>query len=507
MEDLLPFEIPVNKSSIIKVLGVGGGGSNAVNHMFRQGITGVDFIVCNTDQQALQNSPVPIRIQLGMTLTEGLGAGNQPNRGKEAAIESMEMIRRELANNTKMVFITAGMGGGTGTGAAPVIASIAQELDILTVGIVTIPFRFEGRKRIDQAAEGIREMSKYVDSLLIVNNEKLREMFGNLEEHIAFGKADDVLTTAAKGIAEIITKEGHINVDFADVRTVMKKSGVALMGSSEAEGDNRAEIAVKAALSSPLLNNNEIVGAKNILLNITSGTKSATMDEIGFINDYVQDAAGNNADLIWGSSRDQSLGNKIAVTIIATGFETQDIPEIYKAEPEKKTVLDLAENKKSLLIDEEIPFEISNGAGDSLIIGDFEDDTRYEFIDDEDDYFKYSKNPEDFSGEVTLKTTSTQNKSYSEVFSETQNLKNTDLENDNSKKNQYINQMTKKRSVPDYSKNIDELESKPAFMRKGIVLDLNSIPESKNISRFTLTGKNFDNQLSENNPYLHDKVD
>ncbi len=503
MEDLLPFEIPVNKSSIIKVLGVGGGGSNAVNHMFRQGITGVDFIVCNTDQQALNNSPVPIRIQLGMTLTEGLGAGNQPNRGKEAAIESMEMIRSELASNTKMVFITAGMGGGTGTGAAPVIASIAKELEILTVGIVTIPFRFEGQKRINQAAEGIREMSKYVDSLLIVNNEKLREMFGNLEEHIAFGKADDVLTTAAKGIAEIITKEGHINVDFADVRTVMKNSGVALMGSSEAEGDNRAETAVKAALSSPLLNNNEIVGAKNILLNITSGTKSATMDEIGFINDYVQDAAGNNADLIWGSSRDQSLGNKIAVTIIATGFATQDIPEIY-TETDKKTVFKIAEEEKSQLIEDEIPFEITNGTNETSQLEDLEDNTRYEFIDDEnDDYFKYSKNPEDYSGEVKLKTTSESNTKYSDLSVS----QNSEVEIKETNRNQYANQWIRKKTVPDYSKNVEELENQPAYIRKGINLDLNTIPESKNISRFTLTGKNFDNQLSENNPYLHDKVD
>jgi len=322
MDDLMPFDLPKEKASIIKVVGVGGGGSNAVNHMFKQGITDVDFIVCNTDQQALVNSPVPIKIHLGQTLTEGLGAGNRPDKGKEAAIENLEDVTKVLSNNTKMVFITAGMGGGTGTGAAPVIAKAAKELGILTVGIVTIPFRFEGKRRIDQAINGVKEINKHVDSLLVINNERLREIYGNLGISDAFSKADDVLTVAAKGIAEIITKKGHVNVDFADVKTVMQESGVAIMGSAAAEGEGRAMKAIEQALNSPLLNSNDITGAKNILLNISFGEEDLTTDELFDITQYAQDAAGHTADLIWGYNQDITLGKKINVTIIATGFET-----------------------------------------------------------------------------------------------------------------------------------------------------------------------------------------
>jgi cell division protein FtsZ len=319
-DDLMNFEIPAERSSIIKVIGVGGGGGNAVNYMFNKGIKDVNFVVCNTDSQALSNSPVPVKIQLGETLTEGRGAGNKPETGKQAAIENLEDIVTVLEDNTKMIFVTAGMGGGTGTGAAPIIAKAAHEMGILTVGIVTIPFRFEGDKRITQALDGIAEMKKHVDALLIINNEKLRDMYGDLKLSNAFAKADDVLATAAKGIAEIITVHGYINVDFADVETVMKNSGVAIMGSASAEGDNRAIDAIKAALDSPLLNNYDISGVQNILLNITSGKEEITMDEVGQITDYVQHVVGSNASIIWGTGIDEKLGNKVNVTIIATGF-------------------------------------------------------------------------------------------------------------------------------------------------------------------------------------------
>jgi len=317
----MKFDLPKDTSSIIKVIGVGGGGSNAVNHMYRQGIKGVDFVVCNTDQQALDVSPVPVKIQLGSSLTEGRGAGSLPEVGMNAAIENLDEIKEILEKNTKMVFITAGMGGGTGTGAGPVIARLAKEMGILTVGIVTVPFVFEGRKRRTQAEAGIDQMRDAVDTLLIINNDKLREMFGNLTLGNAFSQADDVLTTAAKGIAEVISVTGAINVDFNDVNTVMRDSGVAIMGSAEAEGDNRAHSAVEKALASPLLNDNQIQGAKYVLLNITYGAKEVLMDEIADITDYIQDEAGSTADVIWGHGYDESLGDKISVTLIATGFK------------------------------------------------------------------------------------------------------------------------------------------------------------------------------------------
>lgn len=332
--DIVNFQFEKKPASIIKVIGVGGGGGNAVNHMYRLGIRDVDFIVCNTDSQALANSPVPNRVHLGSSLTEGRGAGNKPEIGRQAATENIEDVTKVLQSNTKMVFITAGMGGGTGTGGAPVIAGLCRELGYLTVGIVTIPFRNEGKRRISQAIEGIREMEQYVDSLLVINNERIREMYGDFPISQAFAKADDVLATAAKGIAEIITVPGYINVDFADVETVMRESGVAIMGTGFAEGENRAITAAEMALNSPLLNNNNIRGARNILLNVTSGDHEVTMDEIGEITDFIQSKAGYEADLIWGNGTDGTLGNNISVTIIATGFSTSSIPEILSA---KKT--------------------------------------------------------------------------------------------------------------------------------------------------------------------------
>ncbi|MFC2175381.1 cell division protein FtsZ [Bacteroidota bacterium] len=335
------FNLPKEEGSIIKVIGVGGGGSNAVNHMYKQGIRGVDFVVCNTDQQALDMSPVPKKIALGSSLTEGRGAGAQAEVGRNAAIETLDDIREVLENNTKMVFITAGMGGGTGTGAAPVIAEAARELGILTVGIVTIPFNFEGRKRKLQADKGLEELKKHVDTVLIISNDKLREMYGNLKLSEAFNQADDVLSIAAKGIAEIITVEGYVNVDFEDVRTVMTKSGVAIMGSATASGEDRAIKAVHQALASPLLNDNNIYGASNILLYISSGVKDeVTMDEVSEITDYIQEEAGLEADVIWGNGSDDELGDKLSITIIATGFSGEKLEKVEGTESRKVYNLD-----------------------------------------------------------------------------------------------------------------------------------------------------------------------
>ena len=314
-----------DEPSIIKVIGVGGGGSNAVNHMFKKGIEGVDFAVCNTDNQALNLSPVPVRIQLGPGLTEGRGAGSKPQIGKQACIESIDDIKKFLENDTKMLFVTAGMGGGTGTGAAPVIAKVAQEMDILTVGIVSLPFAFEGNKRITQGHEGLEELKRNVDTLIVISNDKMRSIHGDLGMSEAFSKADDILAVAAKGIAEIITVAGYINVDFEDVNTVMRNSGVAIMGTAMAEGDDRAKKAVDMALTSPLLEENNIYGAKHILLNITSGTREVTMDEITQITDFVNTEAGVDSNLIWGNCFDESLGEKISVTVIATGFDQNNV--------------------------------------------------------------------------------------------------------------------------------------------------------------------------------------
>ena len=323
MESKIKFNLPKEKSSIIKVIGVGGGGSNAINHMFEQGIKGVDFIVCNTDLQSLESSHISNKIQLGANLTQGLGAGANPEVGKRAAMETIEDIIDMLGVNTKMLFITAGMGGGTGTGAAPIIAKTAKEMDILTVGIVTTPFGFEGKRRKEFASEGIENLKRAVDCLLIISNDKIKDMYGNLPLREAFSHANNILTTAAKGIADIITQSGYINVDFEDVKTVMKGSGVALMGNATAEGPDRALVAVKNALASPLLNDNQILGAKNILLNISSGNSEVLMEEIGQISDYIQEESGLSAEMIFGTSFDASLGDKISVTLIATGFESK----------------------------------------------------------------------------------------------------------------------------------------------------------------------------------------
>ncbi len=344
--DNISFDLPKNQSNVIKVIGVGGGGSNAINHMFSQGIKGVDFVICNTDAQALENSPVPIRIQLGVSLTEGLGAGANPKIGEQSAVESMEEIKNMLTTNTKMIFITAGMGGGTGTGAAPIIAKMAKELDILTVGIVTIPFQFEGKLRNDQAMIGVENLRQNVDSLIVINNNKLREVYGNLGFKAGFSKADEVLATAARGIAEVITHHYTQNIDLRDAKTVLANSGTAIMGSASAIGNNRAADAISKALDSPLLNDNKIKGAKNVLLLIVSGTEEITIDEIGEISDYIQEEAGHSANIIMGVGEDETLDGAISITVIATGFNAEQQDEIVNTES-KKIIHTLEEEQRA----------------------------------------------------------------------------------------------------------------------------------------------------------------
>lgn len=343
---MMEFDLP-SSNSIIKVIGVGGGGSNAVNHMYNMGIIGVDFIVCNTDRQALDISPVPQKIQLGPSLTEGRGAGALPEVGMQAANENIEEIRELLGSNTKLVFVTAGLGGGTGTGAAPVIAQVAKDLGILTVGIVTVPFSFEGKKRRQQAEDGLEKMRENVDTLLVINNERLHQLSKNCTISQAFGMADDILTVAAKGIAELISVTGYINVDFNDVNTVMRNSGHAIMGSAYAEGEDRALIAIKTALTSPLLNDNNIDGARYVLLNITFGDKELTMDEISVITDFIQNEAGANAEVIWGYGNDNSLGDKINITLIATGFSMASTPVHGLEKPAEINMISLEDDLKN----------------------------------------------------------------------------------------------------------------------------------------------------------------
>ncbi|WP_159522335.1 cell division protein FtsZ [Sunxiuqinia indica] len=471
--DMVNFDQDKSSDAIIKVVGVGGGGGNAVNHMYEQGIKDVGFMLCNTDEQALKNSPVPLKIQLGASLTEGRGAGNKPQIGREAAIENIEDVKRTLQSNTKMVFITAGMGGGTGTGAAPVIAEACRELDILTVGIVTLPFRNEGRRRIKQAIDGIAEMETHVDSLLVINNERIREMYGDFKISEAFAKADNVLTTAAKGIAEIITVPGYINVDFADVETVMRSSGVAIMGSAKAEGENRALKAVEEAMNSPLLNNNDINGARNILLNITSGSEEVTMDEIGEITDYIQAKAGHDADLIWGNGVDEALGNEISVTVIATGFSVSSIPEMMAARKVEKTYHTLVDDPQPTAPPRPKPEARVPFTGDSSRSVTSQNQQSIEFEvnkpgDEFDELYGKSSSSADPEKEYSVKL--------------------------------------------DYSissdEEVDELENIPAYRRKKVNIQSMKKKFEEKLSRFSLSPDDDDNtKLRDNNSYLHDKVD
>ena len=470
MSELIEFDLPSGGDKIIKVIGVGGGGGNAVNHMYRQGIKDVDFAVCNTDIQALMNSPVPFKVQLGSELTEGRGAGNKPNVGRDSAIENIEDIERLLTGKTKMVFITAGMGGGTGTGAAPIIAQVARDRKILTIGIVSIPFRNEGRLRIQQAIEGIREMENHVDALLVINNERIREIYGDFPISKAFSKADDVLAIAAKGIAEIITSSGFINVDFEDVRTVMQNSGVAIMGSYQASGENRARKAVEGALNSPLLNNNDIRGTKNILVNITSGeTNEVTMDEMNMINEFVQDKAGNNADLIYGVAVDPEMGDAISVTVIATGFKTSSIPEMTSGmQPQKERVP---------LLDDKNAFP-SGFFGNEPEVKVMQRQTAF------------TEQPVDRKDEIIRQM-------YPTVKIEpfTDGLPET------AKK---VMQVDFSQQTDDY---IEELSKIPAFERRKAKDQNNPLANGKDVSRLTISGSQGDVQLRKNNSFIHDKPD
>ena len=378
----ITFDLPKNQSNVIKVIGVGGGGSNAINHMFKQGIKGVDFVICNTDAQALNSSGVPNKIQLGIHITEGLGAGANPEIGEKAAVESLEEIRTMLNTNTKMVFITAGMGGGTGTGAAPIIAKMARELDILTVGIVTMPFQFEGKIRNTQAHKGIEKLRKVVDSLVIINNNKLREVYGNLGFKAGFSKADEVLSTAARGIAEVITHHYTQNIDLRDAKTVLTNSGTAIMGASTAVGESRAKKAITSALDSPLLNDNKITGAKNVLLLIVSGNQEITIDEIGEINDHIQAEAGYGANIIMGVGEDEKLGEAISVTVIATGFDVDQQNDITNVEPKK--VVHALEDEQIMEHDLMPPKTIQTIEDEQIDLAQEEETVFYSLEDDSD---------------------------------------------------------------------------------------------------------------------------
>ncbi len=476
----MQFDLPKKDKPIIKVLGVGGGGSNAVDHMFTKGIKGVEFAISNTDIQAMYESEIPIKLQLGPIKTEGRGAGSIPQVGKEACIESIDSVREFLQDNTKMVFITAGMGGGTGTGAAPIIAKAAKDLGILTIAIVTLPFNFEGSRRIRQAYEGLEELKKNVDSILVISNDKLRAIHGNLPLSEAFGYADDILSTAAKGIAEIITVPGYINVDFEDVNTVMKDSGITVMGSAMADGDGRAKKAVEKALSSPLLEDSDIRGAKHILLNITSGNKEVTMDEIGIITEYIQGESGYGTDLIWGNCRNDELGESISVTIIATGFE--ESPNDMSASTTKaKEIVNLDDNVNKE--DKKQTFSLDSNDDDFTIV-DFEIDDVQDTIENFKTSSKTEKQVRDNRKERLDKIRNMQNKGNMS-FGVQESGDGVSLDNP--------------RMIHDY-------EKVPAYKRKRVLLDDEFDKKNPNDSNY-IVGIDENEPLSKNNSFLHDNVD
>lgn len=526
---MLKFDSPKNQSSIIKVIGIGGGGSNAVNHMFNQGIEGVDFIVCNTDSQALNVSPIPTKIQLGVKLTEGRGAGSVPEKGKDAAMENIEDIKSILQNNTKMLFVTAGMGGGTGTGAAPVIAEIAKELDILTVGIVTIPFSFEGRKRKLQADNGIKELRQHVDTLLIICNDKLRELYGDLPLSEAFGKADNILTVAAKGIAEIITVAGYINVDFEDVKTVMQNSGVAIMGSGTAEGENRALKAIESALSSPLLNDDNIEGASDILLYISSGNDEISMDEVTEITEYIQNQAGLNAEIIWGNGKDESLGNHISITLIATGFESKKIEQQETVKSEKIIhVLNDEKKKPESKISTHESYSEAKAVEKVNVLAENRDEKKKESEQNQVQEKKkilynlseeYRSKPEDNITEKSSKIPEPKREEESKKIEEEKenpviNKKEEETETDTERSNiekksreriQKLRDLSIKLKTPG---GLAELEKEPAYVRRNVDLEDNIPSSESEISRYSLSeGKENGIGIKSNNSFLHDNVD
>ncbi|PLX14539.1 MAG: cell division protein FtsZ [Marinilabiliales bacterium] len=534
--------------SIIKVLGVGGGGSNAVNHMFKQGIKGVDFAVCNTDVQALEDSPVPVKLEIGNN--GGLGAGSKPEVGRNAATESIDKIKEIFTESTQMLFVTAGMGGGTGTGAAPVIAKVAHEMGILTVGIVTLPFAWEGRRRILQAQQGVEEMKKNVDTLLVINNDKLRVQYGNLSVKEAFAKADNVLTIAAKGIAEIITATGKVNTDFEDVKTVIKDSGKAIMGQAIAEGDSRAITAIEEALNSPLLNDNDINGATNILLHIVSGTDDITMDEISEITEHVQEASGNEADVIWGLGEDESLGNNIGITVIATGF---DNPRNIPVDNTPKKLHDLYEEKKSQtntapIIDEkksddavkdENPEEVIETPkmnDENFVEESNEEKSEIHLINKsvnpltdikttqsentnrivhnliEDETQSHEDEPQQENDTFTLirRTKNIESKIDQNDVVDTTESDTAEIESDSIKKNadERINRLKSMSMSFRNPGKISELENQPAYMRKNVELKDPEYSSQSDVSRHTLGEDSKSNTvIKSDNSFLHDNVD
>jgi cell division protein FtsZ len=495
------FDLPKDEPSIIKIIGVGGGGSNAVTHMYKQGIVGVDYAICNTDAQAMHLSPVPTKISLGQLLTEGRGAGSKPSVGKQACLESLDEIKRFLEDGTKMVFITAGMGGGTGTGAAPIIAKTAQELGILTVGICTLPFTFEGKIRVGNGMEGLEELRKNVDCLVIISNDKLRDIYGNLSISQAFSEADNILCTAAKGIAEIITVPGYVNVDFEDVNTTMRGSGVAIMGTATIEGENRAFRAADEALRSPLLEDNDIYGAKNILVNITSGAKEATMDEIFEITQFVQEKAGENANLIWGNCFDERLGEKLAVTIIATGFDVAERGKSgnssqKQANPTERQVVHLDEDDHAGKKPQPSLFTITSDEPYIPVDEKAASALEFEFDDIRE------------SVEKIRRTTPVNNDPYlrdeeDEISPEERRRR---IEEAQRRRQEALNRPINvvKLSSP---QTIIDLESQPAYLRRSINLD--DVPDSDKpeMSNWTISLEEEGEIKVGGNAYLHDNVD
>lgn len=535
LDDSYKFEIPAHHKSIIKVIGVGGGGSNAVNHMYSQGIKDVEFVVCNTDAQALHASAIPNKLQIGVNLTEGLGAGANPEKGRNAALESKQEIRELLNDDTKMVFITAGMGGGTGTGAAPVIAEIAKEMDILTVGIITVPFLFEGKKKTRQAQQGIEELKRNCDTVLIILNDRLRDIYGNLSISQAFAEADNVLTTAAKGIAEIITVPGYVNVDFQDVRTVMYNSGSAVMGSSETSGEDRAERAAREALSSPLLDNKSIKGAQKILLSIISGEEAELqMDELTAITDFMQDTAGDDAEVIFGHGVDAELGDSIRVTIIATGFEQQSMilpTKEPKIEPNQAINEDTSNNEEKRIHDLDSPRQ-ADLFGEQKIQNDLFEKRDFEVRKVEDNE-KTSLEGQSYTFDFTPPSAEEKEEEQVAPMFEFENefdIVDETPDSTDEKEDFEIEELMSGSAVPlsakvrlieaarerkeklmgmkseeiDLSKGFKEKLEQPAYLRRNVRLQ--KVPHStdKNVSKFNL---NDDNNLLGNNKFLHDNVD
>ncbi len=557
----LQFDLPKEQSSIIKVFGVGGGGSNAVNHMFEQGIVGVNFAICNTDAQALETSRVPNKIQLGPELTQGLGAGSNPACGAEATEESIEIIKELLGKNTKMVFVTAGMGGGTGTGGAPVVARIAKEMGILTVGIVTTPFSFEGKRKYNQALEGIEKLKEHVDTILVISNDKIREMYGNARQSDAFNNANNILATAAKSISEIITVPGYINVDFADVKYVMMNSGAAIMGYAIAEGEGRAMKAVQGALNSPLLNDNDIRGAKKILVNISSGSEQVTIDEITEINEYIQEVA-KDTDIIFGTCDDVNLGAKLSVTLIATGFEATAKPAFMT--PVNKIVRDLNEEKVIVAptvakVEVAVVAEVVTPIQE-VIVNQLEDVVEEVKaveptpifnelkLEEEESYSLFSMmnetdTPEnvvvfEFESKVTEEPVAevelqeevilptpiveevrevfveeVKEEETFEVFSvksyetqESEIISRSSLDNQLQDRKRILSQMSYRGGN---KSSMNELENTPAYLRKGVEVNQTLHSEASNLSRYTISEDSINQrpEVRKNNSFLHDNVD